>query len=292
MKDRAALWLAFALLFTLVACGGKPAGKDIAGGPAEAQPADSEIVLIDDERFTVSVTYIRSDDQGGLHLGIRSVSRSADTNYSCIVKRTSVNGVAVNGSFIWGIDVGDDWASEIYFLSSDLYGNDIGGYTDIALPFSIYISDSGEHVLDETFHIYPDGEDKAVRYVREPQPTDVVLVDNESVTVTLTGVEPDDPEDYILDLFYENKTARNVYFDTNRYYVNGVLFYRSEEPGYLEAGPGTCGFSRIALPKSLLQENGISDVSTFQTTFFAYNDDVDYGSPGSELAKQDVTICP
>ncbi len=294
MKKITALGLSLLLVFSLAACGGKAAGgKANAQDPNETQDLDGVgDILIDDERFTVTLTGIRTDDRGGLHLYIESVSKSPDTDYTCAIDEVSINGVTIAGTYLWGIDANQTWEQPIDFSGDEFYGIDVGGYTDIALPFSIFESGTLEHAVDTTVHVYPYGEDKATRYERTPQPGDVVLVENDKVTVTVTGFDRDDPENYFIWLFYQNRTDKTSVFEINKCIVNGVTFDHWAEAGYHRIGPGECGFSRIALPKATLQENGITDVETFQTTFFAYDRDGRFNSDESEFATQDITLYP
>ena len=43
-----------------------------------------------------------------------------------------------------------------------------------------------------TVHIYPLGEEKAAVFSREGQPTDITIVDNDNVSVIVTGYSIDD----------------------------------------------------------------------------------------------------
>lgn len=67
----------------------------------------------------------------------------------------------------------------------------------------------------ETIHIYPYGEDKAVKFVREAQATDNVIIDNNYITVIVTGYEKDDIFGYTVNLFLLNKTDKNVMFSVD-----------------------------------------------------------------------------
>ncbi len=46
---------------------------------------------------------------------------------------------------------------------------------------------SADPVGKETIHVYPYGEENAVAFVREAQATDNVIIDNDYVTVIVTG---------------------------------------------------------------------------------------------------------
>lgn len=70
------------------------------------------------------------------------------------------------------------------------------------MTFKVYDSNdwSADPVGKETIHVYPYGEENAVAFVREAQATDNVIIDNDYVTVIVTGYEDDEIWGYTVPL--------------------------------------------------------------------------------------------
>ena len=63
----------------------------------------------------------------------------------------------------------------------------------------------------------------AVAFVREAQATDNVIIDNDYVTVIVTGYEDDEIWGYTANLFLLNKTDKTVMFSVDDASVNGFM---------------------------------------------------------------------
>ena len=96
-------------------------------------------------------------------------------------------------------------------LSFDILAG-MGDPTDIEIRFSVQDANdwSADELINETVHIYPFGESEATVFTREPQPDDEVIWDEDGVTVTVTGFDPDDIWGYEMDLYVENESDRTV----------------------------------------------------------------------------------
>ncbi len=308
MKKITALGLSLLLVFSLAACGGKAAGGKDTGGKnaggkdagqqdmgagADAAPAFEPIVLVDNEQLSITVIGFTDDGAGGFDLRIRSVNKTSDTNYTCYVEQASVNGVTVPGTFLWGPDAGQTLEGNVFFTSDDFLGNDIGDYTAINLPLVVFAEGTEEHLVDQTFRICPYGEDKATCYTREAQPTDAVIVDNEYVTVTVTNYVKDDPDNFCMDLFYENKTDMNVEFGPMYLYVNDTATCPMHYGGGLTVGPAECGFARVRWEKTDLADFGVTDVTAIIAKIIAHGVEADSRPiPDATFAEEDVTLYP
>ena len=78
------------------------------------------------------------------------------------------------------------------------------------------------HYMSE--HLYPYGEDKAIVSERESKDTDVVILDNQSVTVTFLGHKQlEDKESSNTKFFVKNKTEGTLCFTTSEIYGNGEI---------------------------------------------------------------------
>lgn len=97
---------------------------------------------------------------------------------------------------------------------------------------------------------------------------EIVLVDNEKVTVKITGVEQDPIWGYTLKTFVENKTDKELMFTVQNVSVNGFMC----DPYWAVAvDAGKKSNSTISWLESSFQENGIEAVKEITFTLRAYD---------------------
>ena len=112
---------------------------------------------------------------------------------------------------------------DVFFPTKAFAGYEIDNFTDIEITFFVYDSSDLNYkpIVYETINIYPYGEDKAVKYVREPQADDNVIIDNEYATVIVTGYNPDGKNGYTVNLFLINKTDDTLMYSVEELSING-----------------------------------------------------------------------
>jgi hypothetical protein len=306
MKKFGALLLALALILSLAACGGESQSTSTSDksdtsiktetsdasdeGSSADQDADSsdaeteedepeelpldfeEVTIIDNDECTVKITGIDEDNIWGYTLEAYLENKSADKTYMFSVESAAINGVQCDPFFASEVAAGKKSNDEINFTDSTLEECGITEYTDIELTFRVYDSDDwlADDVAEETAHIYPYGEDKASRYVREPQDSDIVLVDNDYVTSIVTGFDPDNMWGYAVDLYLENKTDSTVMFSVDNVSVNGYMV----DPYFAKSvDAGKIVISSITWFSSDFEDNGITDVEEIEMLFKAHDYD-------------------
>lgn len=320
MKKLSALLLAFALLFSLAACSGDvPTGSnstttaegshDTGSSQSESTASDqndnsedtakeednskteisfAEIVAVDNDECTIKITGIDPDNLWGYTLKTQFENKSADKTYMFSVESASINGVQSDPFFATEVAAGKKSNNEISFSDSELEDNGVGDYTDIELTFHVYDSDDwmADDVARETVHVYPYGEDNAVNFVREPQADDNVILDNDYVTVIVTGYEEDGLWGYTVNLFLLNKTDTNVMFTVDEASVNGYM----ADPFYAtEISAGKCAFGSMSWSDTTLEDNGITAVEEIEFTLRAYDSD-DWSA--DDFANELITLEP
>lgn len=229
MKRLAALLLAFTLLFSLAACGGDVTGNNTNSSENNSTNSSqnestnngqtnnkneisfTEIVAIDNDECTIKITDIDPDNLWGYTLKVQLENKSVEKTYMYSVESASINGVQCDPFFATEVAAGKKSNNEISFTDSDLEDNGIGDYTDIELTFRVYDSDDwiADEIARETVHVYPYGEDKATIFVRETQANDNVIIDNDYVTVIVTGYEDDAIWGYTVNLFLLKPSPHN-----------------------------------------------------------------------------------
>lgn len=300
MKKLASLLLALMLILSLAACGEETTPDTNDGtnpsqsesnndeGKTDNEVSFTEIVAVDNAECTIKITEIDSDNMWGFTLKAQLENKSADKTYMFSVESAAINGVQCDPLFATEVAAGKKSNEEISFPGEELEENGVGDYTDIELTFRVYDSNDWEAdpVAKETIHIYPYGEDKATKFVREAQASDNVLIDNEYVTVIVTGYEDDEIWGYTVNLFLLNKTDKNVMFSVDEASVNGFM----ADPFYATSvSAGKCAFSSMAWSDTTLEENSITEIEEIEFNFRAYDED-DWS--GNDFANETITLNP
>lgn len=301
MKKLLTLLLALMLMLSLAACGAEPApGTDDGTNPSQNESNNeegkaenneisfTEVVAVDNAECLIKITGIDPDNMWGFTLKAQLENRSPDKTYMFSVDSAAINGVQCDPLFAKEVAAGKKANEEINFLDDTLAENGIGDFTDIELTFRVYDSNdwTADEVAKETIHIYPYGEDKAVKFVREPQESDHVIIDNEYVSVTVTGYEEDDIWGYTVNLFLLNKTDKNVMFSVDEASVNGYM----ADPFYAASvSAGKCAFSSISWSDTTLEENSITNIEQIEFLFRAYDED---NWTDDDFVKETITLKP
>ncbi|MBP3480719.1 MAG: hypothetical protein J6K66_03865 [Clostridia bacterium] len=311
MKRIATLFLVLAMLCSLAACGGETTNNN--GGTngnnsvnnsdqttsskdesttgeknGKNEISFTEMVAVDNDECSIKITGIEADNMWGYTIKALLENKSAEKTYMFSVETAAINGVQCDPFFATEVAAGKKSNEEISFSGDELEENGITEYTDIELTFRVYDSNdwTADEVARETIHIYPYGEDKAVKFVREAQATDNVIIDNNYITVIVTGYEKDDIFGYTVNLFLLNKTDKNVMFSVDEASVNGFM----ADPFYATSvSAGKCTFSSMAWSDTTFEENSITEVETIEFKLRAYDED---NWLGDDFANETITLNP
>lgn len=273
-KFWAVLALALVMGLILSGCGDSSGGADSSG---EEEADEGEITfeslsVVDNDYCSIEITGI---NEKNYTLDVELTNKTSDTTYMFAVYSASINGVEVETSLAETVSAGNSSIDEIEYYDDDLEEAGIDVYTDIELSFHVYNNDDWEEddVADVTVHVYPYGEENATVYERETLETDNVIIDNDYVTVIVTGYGESDIWGYAMYLYLVNKTDTTVMFSIDEAAVNGYMcdpFWANEVPA------GKSSFSSVYWYDSDLEELGITDYSEIETLeflFTAYDSD-------------------
>ena len=252
---------------------------EAAGEPEETETLAEEIsfeelTVVDNDECSLVIKSLNPDGFWGYTLDVELENKSAEKNYMFSVVSSSVNGVEASAIFASKVAPGKKSIDDLSFTDSTLKENGIDRFTDIEITFRVYDSDDwlADEAARETVHIYPYGEENAVRFEREALDSDIVLADNDYVTVTVTGIAVDDIWGYGPEVYLVNKTDTETMFSLSDSSVNG---YMSDPFWAKSVSPGKCAFSKINWSKSSLEELGITDpeneIEALEFTLKAYN---------------------
>lgn len=186
-------------------------------------PVENELVLFDNDEYSVIVTGISEDEDWGYYLDLY-VENKKDIVLNFAMDNVSLNGF-MNDPY-WGVEIlpGKKANVRAYWGDTALELTGVETVTDIEFDMSIYDAETLGDVYDFVDHvvIYPYGEAAYQTYERVAQDTDVLLFDNEHATMIVTGYETDDIWGFILHAYLVNKTDSDMWFDVEEAKLNGI----------------------------------------------------------------------
>lgn len=278
MKKITTMLLILAMRFSLTACGGdstKTEGttKTESSTKTETKKEMSftEMIVVDNDECTIKITGLEENRKRDYTAKLLLENKTADKTLMFSVDDETVDGVCFTTLFAKEVAAGKKANAEIRIKNDDLKNYGVTEYTDIELSFRVYDSNDwlADDVAKKTINIYPYGEENAVRFVRESQDTDNVIIDNENVTVIVTGYDKDGIWGYTVNLYLINKTDTGVMFCVDDASVNGYM----ADPFYAESVPaGKSAFSSMSWSNSELEENEIEEIETIEFKFRAYDE--------------------
>lgn len=308
MKKAIAILLAACMLFAFAACSDKEKAT-----PADAQttqtqadettvpetteavkpePAKPEpVTILDNEYLTLTINDAYVDEDMGYTLKA-TFENKGEKDYSYYIDPSSINGIAVMNYFYTDVSAGKKAVEKIEFEDELLRLNGVGEYTDIEMTVLISNEDDlfEEPIAEYTVHYYPQGEEKATKYERQPLDTDKVLLDNEYITVTAIGFTHDDEYDCTdLNLYILNKYEDNIGLDAKSCTVNDVMmdvFLGETIPA------GKAAFCYISFDDEELKDKDIAEMENIEIELAGYSEETMLGVLGNinldEISQEDI----
>jgi len=225
---------------------------------------------IDNEECSVTIKELDPDNIWGYTIKTVLENKSSEKTYMFSVTAASVNGVDADPFFAAEVAPGKKSNEEITLTATSLKENGITEFTDIEIVYRVYDSNDwmADSVAEETFHIYPYGEDKATIFTREIQSSDQVLVVNENVTVLITDKVDDPIWGYTLNMFIVNKTDTEIMISVDEASVNGFM----ADPFFAKSvQPGKSAFTSMSWSDTTLEENEITEIENIEFTLRVYD---------------------
>ncbi len=226
-------------------------------------------VLVDNDVCTFTIKSIEMDEIWGYTLNVY-IENKTDLNLMFAVDTVSVNDFMCDP--YWGCSVSPGMKSNesISFSESSLEELGILNVTDVTFTLRAYDFDDmmADPLLEESFTIYPMGEDAVEAYVRTPVEDEIVLFDNEDVTMIITGQRDDPYFGYTLAVYIENKTDKTLMFAASDVAVNGFMC----DPYWASTvAPGKRAISGISWSDEAFAENDITKVESISLSIIAYD---------------------
>ena len=237
--------------------------------PVEPPTKFEAQTVVDNAYCTIQITGIDPDNLFGYTLDVYLENKSADTDFLFYVGFASVNGLSMDPLFSAEVTAGKKANEQLHFTDRELNAL-VGQFTDIELTFQVTDANDfmAKPVANPTVHVYPYGEENATAYQRPAQDTDVVVVDNEQVSVIVTEYANDPIWGYCAKVFLVNKTDKELMFTADDVSVNGFML----DPLFADlVEGGKCAYSFLSWLESDFEDNGITDVQSIEFTLRVYD---------------------
>ena len=182
--------------------------------------------LLDNEFCSVTVMDAGMSEIWGFSVNLRCENKT-DHAQLYTLPAAACRGWQLNTDWLATVNAGETKDSELHVFPADLARCGLEDVDECRLHLELqdYDSFSNEVLADEWLVFYPTGmspEKIAPAPTRTPQAGDVVLLDDECVSFTLCGTEPDTIWPYHVIVSYENKTDRDFSFTLQDVTVNGI----------------------------------------------------------------------
>lgn len=247
-----------------------------------------EMTVVDNNECRIKITKLEPDNLWGYTLKTTLENKSPDKTYMFSVTHAAIDGVQCDPFFASEVVPGKKSNNDISFPTTTLKENGLSDFSNIELTFRVYDSDNwtADAVAEETVHVYPYGEDKAITFERAPQDSDEIIIDNDYVTAIVTGYNKDSIWGHTVNLFLVNKTDTEVMFSVQDASINGYMM----DPFYASSVmPNKCSFSSMSWGDSALKENGIENIENIEFNFKIYDSNNWSADP---YANETITLAP
>lgn len=245
-----------------------PTTKPNATEPQE-KPKFQETVLVDNEDLLFKITSVGEDPIWGYTLKAQLENRTEqDLMFS--LRSVSVNGYMCDPFFAATITGGMKANKDISFSKEDWEVIGIEEVTDVAFELVVYDKNdfSSDPVLEEEFVVYPMGKENAREYPRQPQKSDMILFENDSCAMIVTGFPTGSIWGFEAQVYLVNKTDDTLMFAVGDAAINGFMC----EPYFVQSvAPGKRCITSITWTKDALENNGIEKVETITLPIRVYD---------------------
>lgn len=209
------------------------------------------------------------EDSYSFTLKAQCENKSKEKTYTFYISDATVNGLMEYSSGYVEISPGKKANMNISFYG--LEDDGIEKTSDIHLYYRVYDSDDwfADDVAIGNEHVYPFGKEKADRYSRESEESDVILLSLNGVKVTM--IESELGEGIELAFYVENDTDKEVMFFIDDASVNSYMI----DPYWAKSLlPYSSAYSSVTWRNKDLLDNLIFEVENIEFTLSAedYND--------------------
>lgn len=220
----------------------------------------------------------------GSYINLAITNKTQDKDISVSSDYVAVNGVQRDSILYTDVAAGKSAVEKVYFY--DELDEIIGEYTDVEISVSVNEAEDylSEPLVAVVYNYYPLGKENAVKYERAAEPTDKVLVDNDEVTVIVTGFEDDEIWGKTVNMYVVNKGNKNLVVTADDASVNSIM-----ADAMLAT---TVNGGKVAIDNMYwldLEDKGITDVKDIEFTLRVYDFDDLFAD---DIVNEKITLKP
>lgn len=277
-----------------------PSISSEASGGQNASPSPTPfvslpIVLLDNEYCKVEAIGFKENSSyifglvEGFSLQLRMQNKTYDKNIHISSDDIHINGINYSDWLYFNVNStiapGKTDIENLCLLSSTIIYNEIDFVRDIELDLRVYDSDTYDDFCEETVNIYPYGKEKAIPYERGYHENDIVLLDNEYVTLIATefGEINSLADYYVMRFFVANKTDKKVSINIENVSVND---YMADTFFYASVNANKSDFNALMFANSYLENLEITTVEEIEFTLTVK----EYDNYKNKFVEETITV--
>lgn len=257
--------------------------------PAPVQTAPENLTIVDTDQAAFVLAKVETSDHMGMRLHVQCVNKT-DRALTFSWDQVSVCGYMYDPGWFEEISAGKTVTTAIDLDTYELEKMGILSVDEIT--FTLHILDSENWMegplVREVFTIYPTGlnADTLILPQREANPSQIIVAENEDLRFIIEWVDAENPAQYVVYVYAENRSDRNLMYTWDQVSVNGTSV-NSFWTLTVAAGKRAC--SKVLFDRSELANLGIPDVSRIDFTLLVSDYD-DWES--DNLLEKTVTFQP
>lgn len=178
-------------------------------------------VLLEQDGLFMAITGYEYDNYGDLAIHVY-LENNSDTHYDFEIKNLSLNGLLCDPYWDATLLSGMKACDVLYFSSYILNAHQITlPATDLSFDLVVTDYDEYDPAFENTYVLYPSGEEASQPFEFTPSDTDIVLFDNEECSMIITDCILDNYGDFQMIVYLENKSDTELGFQSYSSKLNG-----------------------------------------------------------------------
>lgn len=259
--------------------------------PVETEEAVifQEQTIVENESCSVILKEVDEDGMWGYDWKLY-LENKTDKNLMFSMENVSVNGVMADPFWASEVASGKSANETVTWMSTTLEENSIqaDSVTQVTFTLNVYDNDDwmADRIVEQEFTIYPKGEEAATTVEQTTSESDIVLVDNDSVTLTVIGFDENSIYGFEMKMRVVNKTDKNIMVSADNVSIDNVMC----DPFWADTiSAGKTANETITWMSTTLEESGLdkNSISTIELPVTVYDAD---NWTGENILEETYTI--
>ena len=257
--------------------------------PAPVQTAPENLTIVDTDQAAFVLAKVETSDHMGMRLHVQCVNKT-DRALTFSWDQVSVCGYMYDPGWFEEISAGKTVSAAIDLDTYELEQMGIHSVDEITFTLNIFDSENWMEgsIVQDVFTVYPTGldADSLILPQREADPSQITVAENEDLRFIIEWVDAENPEQYAVYVYVENRSDRNLMYTWDKVSINGVSV-NSFWTLTVAAGKKAC--SKVIFSRAELADAGITEVSRIDFSLIV----TDYDDwEGENLLEKAVTYQP